>query len=385
MAPNPEQELFEEEPIQTTEEESPPSESTQGLFNYYLDSGEGIIVDGGRNVRRYTVGEAGDFIKYEETIINESKIWVALTKDAAKGQADLNEQPAGEDEVYSWSYREDQRVVGSYILQRDYERKITSVVDTAPPPNVENAPTLSPAGTSSVFNSSASGSSPFDVVITRSHPSAKIFYRVRYAIRPGNFSTVGGETFPSTGFSEHSGASVSVNVNIPSQSQNYIRSAAESSSIFGTWQQVARIDAYEVVTLTNTESGEPESFTSPTITRYFQYEPLTVSKTGVVPTINPPGQSFGLPPNVSSWPHSVSISAPSGYHIRYRVGHNTSNGWITAVDWNTQESNSINVSLSQPPLFFGSRTASLRARAVQVTPVASFREPIVGPTYYRSD
>jgi hypothetical protein len=89
-------------------------------------AGNGKIIQKTVSVRRYTVGEQGSFFTYRETTQTEARIWTALTKAAAEAQIAQNAQPSDPLAVYTWSARLDNREVGSYIVQRDYQ-KVTTV------------------------------------------------------------------------------------------------------------------------------------------------------------------------------------------------------------------------------------------------------------------
>jgi len=89
-------------------------------------AGDGKITQKAVSVRRYTVGESGAFFTYRETTQTESRIWTALTKAAAEAQIAQNAQPSDPLAVYTWSARLDSQQVGSYTVQRDYQ-KVTTV------------------------------------------------------------------------------------------------------------------------------------------------------------------------------------------------------------------------------------------------------------------
>lgn len=115
------------------------------IENFEL-AGTGLVTSFNRSNRAYRVGTANDFIDYFETIDTETVEWVGLTYNAAVVQVSKNIQPGDRTATYSWSFREDNRVIGSYIVQRDYEKKVLTVVATTP--TSMTAPTLSPAGRS---------------------------------------------------------------------------------------------------------------------------------------------------------------------------------------------------------------------------------------------
>lgn len=114
------------------------------LINNFELAGPGVVTSFNRGNRAYRVGTANDFIDYFETTDTETVEWVGLTYNAAINQVLKNTQPGDRKATHSWSFREDNRVIGSYIVQRDYEKKVLSVVATTPTDLL--VPTFSPAG-----------------------------------------------------------------------------------------------------------------------------------------------------------------------------------------------------------------------------------------------
>jgi hypothetical protein len=93
------------------------------LINDFSLAGEGIITSLNKSNRSYRVGEQGAFSEYKEAITTESREWVGLTYSAALSKVERNEQPGDPNATNTWTFREDNRIVGSYIVERVYERK----------------------------------------------------------------------------------------------------------------------------------------------------------------------------------------------------------------------------------------------------------------------
>lgn len=91
-------------------------------------SGDGKILQKAVTTRYYTVGEDGSFINYREVTVTESRIWTALTRGAAEAQVNQNTQPNDPKAVYTWSAKIENPSLGSYSVQRDYQKTTTTKV-----------------------------------------------------------------------------------------------------------------------------------------------------------------------------------------------------------------------------------------------------------------
>lgn len=84
--------------------------------------GNGKITQKAVTTRYYTVGESESFFNYQEITITETRIWTALTQQAADNQVGLNIQPNDPKETYTWSAIVDNPILKSYTVQRDYQK-----------------------------------------------------------------------------------------------------------------------------------------------------------------------------------------------------------------------------------------------------------------------
>lgn len=146
------------------------------LINDWVDAGEGIIVSKNNGNRKYRVGDANDYIDYLEVEISETRVWVGLTYACAAAKVDENEQPNGIDEVYSWTLDEDSRIIGSYQVQREYQKSFTAQIGTTPVPTLDG-PTISHGQTS--IGDYLDTSVDLPITITRNAPNPAAFMYVQ--------------------------------------------------------------------------------------------------------------------------------------------------------------------------------------------------------------
>lgn len=143
------------------------------LITSFASAGPGIVTAYGATTREYRVDGPGQFFElYKEENFTETRIWVALTEAAAKAQVDLNTQPGGANEYYSWTHAEDRRIVGSYILTREYGKTVTTLLETSE----VFAPQFSPV--------SGTQSKPFNVTISSATSGANIYAAVSVWVPP---------------------------------------------------------------------------------------------------------------------------------------------------------------------------------------------------------
>jgi len=125
----------------------------------------GISTNISRRVGEYTYGDPSGWVNIKEVTIRETREWVALTQSAAEGAKDANAQPELGEGTYTYEVSEDNRVIGSYKLQRMFEHKVTTLET---PPQCET-PTFDP-----VAGAYAAGALAVDV--TSATPNAKIYW-----------------------------------------------------------------------------------------------------------------------------------------------------------------------------------------------------------------
>lgn len=155
------------------------------------------ITDKSIEQRTYRVGSADDFIDYKEIVEREIRQWKGFTENAASAKIDENEQPTGgTNQTYSWSMNEDSRVVGSYTIERQFEKKTTSVIGTTPVPVIGSV-NFSVASNNNV-------TFPLSVTLSTNVAGASIRYRID-SYNGGSRVTGTWETI--------SGTSGSVNIN----------------------------------------------------------------------------------------------------------------------------------------------------------------------------
>lgn len=154
------------------------------LISDFATAGAGIVTDYGVTTREYRVDGPGQFYElYKEEAFRETRVWVALTEAAAKGEVDNNDQPEDDDEHYSYAASEDRRIVGSYSLTR----MLTKVTTTKTFTSEVFRPQFSPdAGTYS---------KPFTCTISSESDGAHIFAGVSEWVPqvlsyPGHWSVV---------------------------------------------------------------------------------------------------------------------------------------------------------------------------------------------------
>lgn len=92
------------------------------LINIFEDAGEGIVTSKSTGKRIYRVGDESLSVDYLETSENESRSWVGISQQCAINQVAAAPQPTGSFESYTWSTQEDSRVIGSYIVNREYSK-----------------------------------------------------------------------------------------------------------------------------------------------------------------------------------------------------------------------------------------------------------------------
>jgi hypothetical protein len=145
-------------------------------------AGQGIVTSFNKSNRNYRVGEANDFIDYRETITTEAREWVGLTYNAALTQVERNVQPGDKTATFTWSFREDNRIVGSYVVERLFESKATTTTGSTDIPNM-------------VIPLMTAGRAPNDighyldhavggfgtVFVTKRNTGSKLFYKWGYA------------------------------------------------------------------------------------------------------------------------------------------------------------------------------------------------------------
>lgn len=137
------------------------------LISDFATAGAGIVTSYGVTTREYRVDGPGQFYElYKEENFTETRIWVALTEACAKGEVDDNDQPAGDNEYYSYSASEDRRHVGSYTLTREYGKTVTTLLETSE----VFAPQFSPV--------SGTQSKPFTCTISSATTGATIYAAV---------------------------------------------------------------------------------------------------------------------------------------------------------------------------------------------------------------
>lgn len=146
------------------------------LINDWVDAGEGIIVSKNNGNRKYRVGDVNDYIDYLEVEVSETRVWVGLTYACAVAKVDENEQPNGIDEVYSWTLDEDSRIIGSYQVQREYQKSFTAQIGTTPVPTLDG-PTISHGQTS--IGDYLDTSVDLPITITRNAPNPAAFMYVQ--------------------------------------------------------------------------------------------------------------------------------------------------------------------------------------------------------------
>lgn len=91
--------------------------------------GSGKLVSRNVEKRRFTVNwGVGLSVTYEESNIEETREWVALTQDAAEAEANTAVQPTDSSATYTYRVDEINRVIGSYKLTRNYHKESVEAV-----------------------------------------------------------------------------------------------------------------------------------------------------------------------------------------------------------------------------------------------------------------
>lgn len=254
------------------------------LYNTFADAGDGIVVSFGKRTRKYRVGDATDYQDFEETNINETREWVALTYAAARAQCELNVQPTEAGASYHWSMQERVRPVKSYSVTREYEYQLTTVLGTTPAPTM-NVPSFSPAGRTSMTDAYDAQTS-LNVTITNNTAASTLHYRVAYQLNP--YSPTVGQPWPFDRFKIHNwkySGSFADGFATTTNSTQVVALALETDSLLGRVRfssstgpaepplriyTVARIEAFSRITRQN----PVRAFDSTTLTRMFVISPV---------------------------------------------------------------------------------------------------------------
>ena len=315
------------------------------LISNFNDAGDGSVVSQSRDVRRYRVGTADDFIDYVETTTQEVREWVGLTYEAAKSQVDAAPQPAQNDSSFSYMMDEDNRIIGSYKLQRSFEQKVTTTAATAPPPTIGGI-------TWSTANATVA-SFPFSVTMTSSNASDRIWYRIDGMDSSGNY--VAG-TFTDGGSNNVSVSANSTTIRGGAGIHKQIRILAEARRTLLTGQVYIGARSERVLT-----QAIP-NFAAVTASSY-----------------NPSGGSSGGIPSAKgfSFPLDVTVSVPSGATKVFAQAFYTSwSGTFVNQFPMSDQGNAPAVITLNPPAFAGtSKFAGL----------AAFPFVIVDGVYYREN
>ena len=125
----------------------------------------GISTNISQRVVEYTDGKPSAWANVKEVTARETREWVALTQSAAEDEKAANVQPAVGEGTYTYDVSEDNRVIGSYKLQRMFEHKVTTLET---PPQCET-PTFDPAA--GAFEAGA-----LAVEVTSETPNATIYW-----------------------------------------------------------------------------------------------------------------------------------------------------------------------------------------------------------------
>lgn len=140
------------------------------LIDNFDNAGPGIVTAYDIDSRLYRVGDDVAFIDYREEITTESREWVGLTYAAAFNAVNQNAQPGDSKATHSWSMSESQRIIGSYTLNRIYEKKDISIAAESDIP-LMGVPSFS-------VGSGIVTEFPFDMTITSPNTSDVLRYRI---------------------------------------------------------------------------------------------------------------------------------------------------------------------------------------------------------------
>jgi hypothetical protein len=282
------------------------------LITKWEDRGEGIITDGAKSRRIYRVGDAGDFIDWQETVTTLRTEYRGFTEAAAVAVVEANEQPTDpEDEsINAWSMREDNRTVGSYTVIVDNELKEVEQYDASPIPDVGSV-SFSPTQNTSV------NSWPLSVTLSTSVPGAKIRYKV---------DQWNGAQMEDGAWQEVSGPSYNLSLNttkhVAGQKVNGV-----------AYHKLARVTAQAVA---ERQTGVYEGPQSSHL--YGQR----------APSLAKPTMSRGSSFNVSSWPQTVTVStSTTNGKILYGAAQYSESGTpLTLINNTVSASNSVSVSIN---------------------------------------
>lgn len=138
------------------------------------------VVGRSKELRRYRVGGADDFIDYIETTTSVEYEYPGLAESAADAYLQIVKQNPELFKDWKISKLEDNRVLRSFKLLATNSTVETIEANIAPPPNVGSVTFSSDGGSVESF--------PQTVTISSSNPSDKIWYRIDSLNSAGNYT-----------------------------------------------------------------------------------------------------------------------------------------------------------------------------------------------------